>query len=275
MSDTDSPDKEATDRLRLNPDSLPSGQQLEADRARLRQSLQEFCAESTLHGRFHSFARLVNWTRSDGNPASRSESNERVNELLSLLETDNGIGVAFQKAFHEMLGATQGVTLFAEAGLHPRESLWSELARRAVERILPSAREDADLSKLILLLHPDDRYISRFLEWPEELFRRTVRVLSPGDNSSVWNRQKKIFDKQSYSWQLMWRVWACRQNVERGLTPTLSKNRRFTEFSAWPANWCEAVQSRSRKACWWHCEKRQLFAGRNLNTCTSAWRRQA
>ena len=191
MSDTDSPDKEATDRLRLNPDSLPSGQQLEADRARLRQSLQEFCAESTLHGRFHSFARLVNWTRSDGNPASRSESNERVNELLSLLETDNGIGVAFQKAFHEMLGATQGVTLFAEAGLHPRESLWSELARRAVERILPSAREDADLSKLILLLHPDDRYISRFLEWPEELFRRTVRVLSPGDNSSVWNRQKE------------------------------------------------------------------------------------
>jgi carbonic anhydrase len=44
-----------------------------------------------------------------------------VNELLSLLERDHGIAVPFQKAFHEMLGATQGVTLFAEAGLHPAD----------------------------------------------------------------------------------------------------------------------------------------------------------
>lgn len=187
----DSPDKVTTDGLRLNPNSPPRSQHLETDRARLQKILQEFCEESTLKGRFHAFSRIVNWTRSDGHPASRSEGIERVKELLSLLEQDDGISVPFRKAFHKMLGETHSVTLFAEAGLHPRESLWSELARRVVERILPSAREDTDLSKLFLLLHPDDRHISGFLEWPEELFRRTVLVLSSGDGSSACNRQKE------------------------------------------------------------------------------------
>ena len=90
-----------------------------------------------------------------------------------------------------MLDETQAVGLFAEAGLHPRESLWSELARRVVERILPSAQADADLSKLVFQLHPDERYASGFLEWPEELFERAVRALSPDNDPHAWNRQSE------------------------------------------------------------------------------------
>ncbi|MGA8657126.1 MAG: hypothetical protein WB586_13350, partial [Chthoniobacterales bacterium] len=115
----------------------------------------------------------------------------RLNELLSLLEGDVDLRVPFQKAFHTMLGETQAVGLFAEAGLHPRESLWSELARRVVERILPSAQADADLSKLVFQLHPDDRYISGFLDWPKELFERVVRALLPDNDPYVWNRQRE------------------------------------------------------------------------------------
>jgi site-specific recombinase len=85
----------------------------------------------------------------------------------------------------------KAVGLFAEAGLHPRESLWSELTRRVVERILPSAQADADLSKLVFQLHPDDRYISGFLDWPKELFERVVRALSPDNDPYVWNRQRE------------------------------------------------------------------------------------
>jgi hypothetical protein len=136
---------------------------LEAERTQLRRILQEFCTELSLNGRLHSFSRLTTWSRFDGTSASVAERIGRLNELLSLLEGDVDLRVPFQKAFHAMLGETQAVGLFAEAGLHPRESLWSELARRVVERILPSAQADADLSKLVFQLHPDDRYISGFL----------------------------------------------------------------------------------------------------------------
>jgi site-specific recombinase len=115
---------------------------------------------------------------------------ERLKELLSLLEADAELRVPFQKAFHATLGETQVVGLFAEAGLHPRESLWSELARRLVERILPSARAGADFSKLVFWLPLDERYVSGFLDWSEELFLRAVRVLSPDNDSHAWSRQR-------------------------------------------------------------------------------------
>jgi site-specific recombinase len=117
--------------------------------------------------------------------------------LLSLLEEDAELRTQFQQAFHAMLGETHAVSLFAEAGLHPRESLWSEVIRRMVERVLPSAREDADLSKLVYRLHPDDHYIHGFLEWPDESFQRTVRVLTPDHDKFAWNGQR-VDLKQSF-----------------------------------------------------------------------------
>jgi site-specific recombinase len=170
-------------------DSSATNNKLETEKTKLEQILREFSAESNLNRRLNSFSRLVDWTRSAGKSASVSERIARVNELLSLLEADVALRVPFQKAFHVMLGETQAVGLFAEAGLHPRESLWSEAARRLVERILPSARADADLSKLLFRLHPDDGYSAGFLNWPEELFRRTVRLLSPDNDPHAWNRQ--------------------------------------------------------------------------------------
>jgi site-specific recombinase len=109
--------------------------------------------------------------------------------LLLFLEEDAPLRAEFQITFHAMLGEIQAVSLIAEAGLHPRESMWSEVVRRIVERVLPPARGDADLSKLVYRLQPDDRYIQGFLDWSDELFERAVRVLTPDDDLSAWNRQ--------------------------------------------------------------------------------------
>jgi site-specific recombinase len=183
-------EKKASEWFASSPNSPSVNDRPDSESVQLRGILQGFCAESNLNGRLHVFSRLVNWTRFDGKSTSVSERVGRLKELLSLLEGDVDLRVPFQKAFHAMLGETQAVGLFAEAGLHPRESLWSELARRIVERILPSARADADLSKLVFRLHPDERYVSGFLDWPEELFLRTVRVLSPDDDRHAWSRQR-------------------------------------------------------------------------------------
>ena len=188
---SDPKEKKAPVTASSDPHSSLTDKRLEAERAKLWGILQEFCAQLSLDGRLHSFSRLAAWTRFDGRSASAAERIRRLNELLSLLEGDVDLRVSFQKAFHSMLGETQAVGLFAEAGLHPRESLWSELARRIVERILPSAQADADLSKLVFQLHPDDRYISGFLDWPEELFERVVRAFSSDNDPFVWNRQRE------------------------------------------------------------------------------------
>src|SRR5450432_1477906 len=100
--------------------SAPTNKSLEAEKTLLRRIVEEFCAESSLNGRLYSFSRLVNWTRLNGKSASVSLRIGRVGDLLSMLEADAGLRVRFQRTFHAMLGETQAVGLFAEAGLHPR-----------------------------------------------------------------------------------------------------------------------------------------------------------
>jgi len=79
-----------------NLNSSLTDMRLEAGRAQLRGILQEFCAQLSLNGRLHSFSRLAAWTRFDGKTTSVAERNRRLNELLSLLEGDVDLRVAFQ-----------------------------------------------------------------------------------------------------------------------------------------------------------------------------------
>ena len=171
--------------------SPPTGKNLQRiSGGSLPRILERFCRQSNQNGRVHYFIELVDWSRSGNKSSAASEGPQRLKELLSFLEADAPLRVKFQITFHAMLGEIQSVSLIAEAGLHPRESMWSEVIRRIVERVLPPARGDADLSKLVYRLHPDDRYIQGFLDWPDELFERAVRVLTPHDDLSAWNRQR-------------------------------------------------------------------------------------
>jgi site-specific recombinase len=171
--------------------SSPTGKNQDGISGRsLPRILERFCSQSNLSGRVRYFVKLVDWTRSGNKSRSASKGTERLKELLLLLEHDAPLRAQFRNAFLAMLGDIQAVGLIAESGLHPRESMWSEAVRRMVERVLPSAREDADLSKLVYRLHPDDRYIQGFLDWSDELFERAVRVLTPDDDPLAWNRQR-------------------------------------------------------------------------------------
>jgi site-specific recombinase len=182
--------KDSPDSPSSSLDSSPVSKRLEASGTRLPRILEEFCQQSTLNARLQHFSRLVEWIRSENKSSLISARIKRLEDVLSLLEEDAALRAKFQNIFHLMLGDIQAVSLIAEAGLHPRESLWSEVFRRMAERVLPSAREDADLSKLVFRLNPDGRYIHGFLGWPDELFDRIVRVLTPVDDPLAWNRQR-------------------------------------------------------------------------------------
>lgn len=156
------------------------------------QLLHDFGGQTNPNVRVLFFVRLIQWMRSGSLSSSTYGSLHRLEELLSLLEGDAPQRASFQRAFHAMLGGTQSISLFAEAGLHPRESLWSEVLRRVVERVLPSAREEGDLSKLVYNMYTDQRYIQSFLKMPDELFKRMVLVLTPPDDPLVWKPQKEF-----------------------------------------------------------------------------------
>lgn len=99
-----------------------------------------------------AFVALRDWT-TDRSP-SPDRSMSRLETVLALMESRAELRSGFQQGVRQILTEIHSVELFAEAGLHPREGLWSEAVRRLVEEVLPSAREDTDLAKLAFRPYP-------------------------------------------------------------------------------------------------------------------------
>jgi len=111
--------------------------------------------------------------------------------VLTLMDSDSKLRNRFQQGMRQILTDVRSVELFAESGLHPREGLWSEAVRRLIEEVLPSAREDADLSKLVFRLYPTSQDIERLLALPDRTFERIARLISPDDDASAWQAQRE------------------------------------------------------------------------------------
>jgi site-specific recombinase len=60
-----------------------------------------------------------------------------------------------------------------------------------IAHVLPSAREDTDLSKFTLRLYPTSEAIDRLIKQPDATFERIARLLSPVSDRSAWAQQKQ------------------------------------------------------------------------------------
>jgi site-specific recombinase len=150
--------------------------------------LADFITTDSLSTRLDAFVALKEWTTADL-PSPNSEDTTRLRTVLSIMESNGELCAGFQRAVSRILHEVRSVTLFAEAGLHPREGLWSEAGRRLVRHILPSAREDTDLAKLVSRLYPTGKSIERLVYLPDTVFERIVRMLSPLHDASAWENQ--------------------------------------------------------------------------------------
>ena len=116
----------------------------------------------------------------------------RLETVLALIESPNSeLRLLFQQRVREILTEVRSVDLFAESGLHPRQGLWSEVLRRMIEELLPSAREDTDLSKLVFRIYPTSKSIERLIALPDETFERLARLISPVEDASAWAVQRE------------------------------------------------------------------------------------
>jgi site-specific recombinase len=152
--------------------------------------LIRFIEASDLRSRLDAFVKLKEWTASTassplGNGVSRLET------VLALMETHHELRVRFRDGVRQILTEIRSVELFAEAGLHPREGLWSEAVRRVIERLLPSALDDTDLSKFLFRLYPTSEGINRLISLPDATFERVAWLVSPVDDANAWTRQRE------------------------------------------------------------------------------------
>ncbi len=142
----------------------------------LRARTRAFTAATTLDAQTTNFTRLFHsiWTGSN----DRS-FNLRLVSWVRMLEHDDLLRIDFQEAFQSMLGRLDSVALLAEAGLPRHHAVVSEGLRRLFDRVLPSAREVTDSSRLLVSLFAHSRDVERFVELPPPLFERLSLLLAP------------------------------------------------------------------------------------------------
>jgi site-specific recombinase len=151
--------------------------------------LHDFIYAPDLPSRLNAFIELRAWT-TEAAPSPLSGMN-RLETVLALMEARSELRIQFQQGVREILTEIRSVDLFAEAGLHPREGLWSEAVRRLIEEILPSAREDTDLAKFAFRLYPTGSAIQRLVTLPDDTFERMARLLSPVSDAGAWAKQRE------------------------------------------------------------------------------------
>jgi site-specific recombinase len=148
--------------------------------------LKRFCRAATLSARRSAFVEVVRWTR-QGDGATGELT--RLVQILDILEADLELCAPVQQSLGKLLAELDSLTLFAEAGLPSVHPFTTEIIRRLVGRVLPSARRDSDTAKLLSDLYSRESYVQRFTAQPPELFERTVSRLTPPDNPAFWERQ--------------------------------------------------------------------------------------
>jgi site-specific recombinase len=152
--------------------------------------LMDFIEARDLRTRLDAFVKMKEWTASFA-PSPLGDGTSRLDTVLSLMESHHELRVRFQSGVREILAEIRSVELFAEAGLHPREGLWSEAGRRLIEELLPSALDDTNLAKLVFRLYPTTEAINRLISLPDASFERMAWLVSPMDDANVWSKQRE------------------------------------------------------------------------------------
>ncbi len=148
--------------------------------------LHRFRDAGTLSARRSAVVAIIRWTR-QGDGASGELT--RLVQVLDILESDAELRAGVQASLGKLLAEIDSLALFAEAGLPSVHPFTTEIVRRLVGRVLPSARHDSDAAKLLMDLYTSEKDVQRFSAQPAELFERTVTILTPQDDPGFWERQ--------------------------------------------------------------------------------------
>lgn len=162
-------------------------------------AIWDTCSQAgTLHDRLDSFVALRNWIRvADEHPPLPQGDDpadldqypslfRRQHVVLRLQELSPELNATLNSVVAGILSETSGLALFAETGLPSDRGLAAEFSERFWRRVLPTPREDSDLSKLLIRLFLTHAEAERFASMPAEIFQRLVNAFAPPGQSAHW-----------------------------------------------------------------------------------------
>ena len=166
---------------------------------RLANKVEALTSATVLATRLDAFVDLYAWTRQEDasicDPLSTApsvaeeavdSSSKRSLVWTSVLETSREVLIRYRASIAAILRETDGLSFFAISGLPSDRGLLAETRERLSRILLPSPREDTDLSKLFLRMFPSNKEIDRFFNTPAEHFDRIVSLAAPPEDSDAW-----------------------------------------------------------------------------------------
>jgi site-specific recombinase len=161
--------------------------------------LEVFTRAGTLRARLDGLVSFFGWLRrkDDRLPELRPETGSyawtgsewrRERIWLSILEASPELRDRYHAGIAAILDETDGVGLFAQAGLPTDRGLLSETFERFFGIVLPAPREETDLSKLFLRLFSTQREVDRFFSKTPDQLRELARQVAPVDIPEAWEK---------------------------------------------------------------------------------------
>jgi site-specific recombinase len=179
---------------------FPPDQQANLSLQRLADHAEVFTRAGTLRGRLDAFVSLFNWLRESDHriveplrsPGTAVEWQrpewKREAVWLSALDASPELRDRYHAGIAAILEETDGVSLFADAGLPTDRGLLPETFDRFFRIVLPSPREEHDLAKLFLRLFPSQREVNRFFSLPPQMLERIAMLSTPAENPEAWEK---------------------------------------------------------------------------------------
>ena len=178
---------------------FPPQEQGHASLRGLTDRAEAFTRAGTRRTRLDALVQLFNWLRhSDTSiPELRPElgpatwqgpewRRERV--WLAVLESSAEVRDRFHAGIAAILDETDGLSLFAEAGLPNDRGLVPETFDRLFRIVLPAPRQEAELARLFLRLFPTKKEVDRVFSLPQDPLHRIAGLFAPVEIPEAWEK---------------------------------------------------------------------------------------
>ena len=161
--------------------------------------LEVFTRAVTLHARLDALVDLYAWLRKRdyrlpelrhelGSDAWAGSEWRRERVWLSILEASPELRDRYHGGIAAILEETDGVALFAQAGLPTDRGLFSETFDRFFRIVLPAPREETDLAKLFLRLFPTQQEVDRLFSLSQDRLKYLASLIVPMQYPEAWER---------------------------------------------------------------------------------------
>jgi site-specific recombinase len=154
----------------------------------LRKRTEAFCAANSLGAQTRRIVVLFStiWTL----PTDRAFTAGLI-RWIRLLEHDPSLRRRFQQSWQGMVLQLDSVALFADAGIPAQHALWHETTGRIFQRLLPSARDNVDTSRLFAAVFSSPQAVERFRSIDGFIFTRLGRLFWPSRGLAVLPRVRE------------------------------------------------------------------------------------